>query len=124
MGESHFRHVNVSPGSAPTFAVAVELAPRPAAPLPYEADGQSDLARKVSIVARGPGCGVTVQLPESDRYLTSKAGPHVRRGAAVGGRAAEEIISGDVSSKPLTGEIPCGRPCRHRVRATSRVGQL
>src|SRR3989442_1589072 len=115
MGESPFRHVNVSPGSAPTFAVPVELAPRPAAPLPHEADGQSDLARKVSIVARRQGFGVTVQLPESDRYLTSKAGPQVRRVAAMGGRAAEEIISGDVSSKPMTGEIPCWRPGRHRV---------
>jgi cell division protease FtsH len=59
---------------------------------------KSDPVHKVSIVARGQALGVTVQLPTRDRYLTSKSELQVRMVAAMGGRAAEEIIFGDVTT--------------------------
>jgi len=59
---------------------------------------QSDPVHKVSIVSRGQALGVTVQLPTHDRYLTSKSELLARMAAAMGGRAAEEIIFGDVTT--------------------------
>jgi len=49
---------------------------------------------KVSVVSRGQALGVTIQLPLKDRYLTSKSELLARMAAAMGGRAAEEIIFG------------------------------
>jgi cell division protease FtsH len=59
---------------------------------------RSDPVHKVSIVARGQALGVTVQLPKRDRYLTSKSELQARMVAAMGGRAAEEIIFADATT--------------------------
>jgi cell division protease FtsH len=58
----------------------------------------ADPVRKVSIVPRGRALGVTFQSPETDRYGYSA---HYLRGrivGALGGRAAEEIVLGDVTT--------------------------
>jgi cell division protease FtsH len=49
-------------------------------------------------VSRGQALGVTVQLPKRDRYLTSKSELQARMVAAMGGRAAEEIIFADATT--------------------------
>jgi cell division protease FtsH len=59
---------------------------------------KSDPVHKVSVVSRGQALGVTIQLPVKDRYLTSKSELQARMAAAMGGRAAEEIIFGDVTT--------------------------
>ena len=59
---------------------------------------KSDPVHKVSVVSRGQALGVTIQLPLKDRYLTSKSELVARMAAAMGGRAAEEIIFGDVTT--------------------------
>jgi cell division protease FtsH len=59
---------------------------------------KSDPVHKVSVVSRGQALGVTIQLPLKDRYLTSKSELSARMAAAMGGRAAEEIIFGDVTT--------------------------
>jgi cell division protease FtsH len=59
---------------------------------------KSDPVHKVSVVSRGQALGVTIQLPVKDRYLTSKSELRARMAAAMGGRAAEEIIFGDVTT--------------------------
>src|SRR3989440_783811 len=59
---------------------------------------KSDPVHKVSVVSRGQALGVTIQLPLKDRYLTSKSELNARMAAAMGGRAAEEIIFGDVTT--------------------------
>jgi cell division protease FtsH len=59
---------------------------------------KSDPVHKVSVVSRGQALGVTIQLPLRDRYLTSKSELIARMAAAMGGRAAEEIIFGDVTT--------------------------
>jgi len=59
---------------------------------------KSDPVHKVSVISRGQALGVTIQLPLKDRYLTSKSELMARMGAAMGGRAAEEIIFGDVTT--------------------------
>jgi len=59
---------------------------------------KSDPVHKVSVISRGQALGVTIQLPLKDRYLTSKSELIARMAAAMGGRAAEEIIFGDVTT--------------------------
>src|SRR5438552_1521981 len=59
---------------------------------------KSDPVHKVSVISRGQALGITIQLPLKDRYLTSKSELMARMAAAMGGRAAEEIIFGDVTT--------------------------
>jgi len=59
---------------------------------------KSDPVHKVSVISRGQALGITIQLPLKDRYLTSKSELMARMSAAMGGRAAEEIIFGDVTT--------------------------
>lgn len=58
----------------------------------------ADPVRKVSIIPRGRALGVTFQAPSTDRYGYDAAYLHGRIIGALGGRAAEEIIYGDVTT--------------------------
>jgi cell division protease FtsH len=58
----------------------------------------ADPVRKVSIVPRGRALGVTFQSPSSDRYGYGKDYLRGRIVGALGGRAAEQIIYGDVTT--------------------------
>ncbi len=64
--------------------------------LPY-----ADPVHKVSIVPRGTAAlGVTIQAPLEDRYLFTEAELRDRITTLLGGRAAEEVIYGQVSTGP------------------------
>jgi len=58
----------------------------------------ADPVRKVSIVPRGRALGVTFQSPEADRYGYGASYLRGRITGALGGRAAEEIVYGDVTT--------------------------
>ncbi len=58
----------------------------------------ADPVRKVSIVPRGRALGVTFQAPESDRYGYDARYLKGKIVGALGGRAAEEIIYGNVTT--------------------------
>ena len=59
----------------------------------------ADEVQKVSIVPRGIGAlGYTLQMPLEDRYLMSKTELLGKIKGLLGGRAAEEIIFGDIST--------------------------
>jgi cell division protease FtsH len=58
----------------------------------------ADPVRKVSIVPRGRALGVTFQSPETDKYGYDKTYLRGRIIGALGGRAAEQIIYGDVTT--------------------------
>jgi cell division protease FtsH len=58
----------------------------------------ADPVRKVSIVPRGRALGVTFQSPSADRYGYGADYLRGRIVGALGGRAAEEIIYGDVTT--------------------------
>ena len=58
----------------------------------------ADPVRKVSIIPRGRALGVTFQAPSTDRYGYDAAYLHGRIIGALGGRAAEEIVYGDVTT--------------------------
>jgi cell division protease FtsH len=57
-----------------------------------------DPVHKVSIVSRGMVAGYTMALPEEDRNLVSKAKYQDDLAFALGGRTAEELVFGDVTT--------------------------
>jgi cell division protease FtsH len=57
-----------------------------------------DHVHKVSIVGRGAALGLTLSLPEEDRYLLGREELHQRIAGIMGGRVAEELVFGDVTS--------------------------
>ena len=57
-----------------------------------------DPVHKVSIIGRGAALGLTLSLPEEDRYLLGKEEVQQRIAGIMGGRTAEEIVFGDVTS--------------------------
>jgi cell division protease FtsH len=58
----------------------------------------ADPVRKVSIIPRGKALGVTYQSPNEDRYGYLSEYLRGRIAGALGGRAAEELAFGDVST--------------------------
>jgi len=58
----------------------------------------ADPVRKISIIPRGHALGVTFQSPETDRYGYSESYLLGRLAGALGGRAAEQLVYGEVST--------------------------
>jgi cell division protease FtsH len=58
----------------------------------------ADPVRKVSIVPRGRSLGVTFQSPDIERYGYDVAYLRGRITGALGGRAAEELVYGDITT--------------------------
>ncbi len=54
--------------------------------------------QKVTIIPRGQAAGYSWQVPEEDRTLQAKEDFMARIAVALGGRVAEEIVIGDISS--------------------------
>ncbi len=59
---------------------------------------EADPLYKVSIVPRGRALGGTQQLPEEDRHTLPEAYLHDRLAVMLGGRVAERVLIGNVSS--------------------------
>ncbi len=59
---------------------------------------KADPATKVSIVSRGMALGYTMNLPEDDRYLQAKSKFEDEIAAALAGRAAEELVFGEITT--------------------------
>ena len=58
----------------------------------------ADPVRKVSIIPRGQALGVTLQAPPTDRYGYTERYLRGRIVGALAGRAAEQLVLGDVST--------------------------
>ena len=58
----------------------------------------ADPVRKVSIIPRGQALGVTFSAPDADRFNFDEAYLLARIKVALGGRAAEEIVLGDLTT--------------------------
>jgi cell division protease FtsH len=59
---------------------------------------KADPVHKVSIISRGMALGWTMQLPTEDRYLVSRSELQDQLAVMLGGRVAEEITFGDMTS--------------------------
>ena len=55
-----------------------------------------DPVYKVTILPRGMSLGYTISLPENDKYMTSRQEMLNRMTQALGGRAAEELVIGEI----------------------------
>ncbi len=58
----------------------------------------ADPVRKITILPRGMALGVTWSMPEDDKYLQSKEELIARMIVMLGGRAAEEIVFGRITT--------------------------
>src|SRR5262249_19382915 len=58
----------------------------------------ADPVRKVSIIPRGLALGVTFAAPDTDRYNYREPEVYAKIKVALGGRAAEEVVFGEISS--------------------------
>jgi cell division protease FtsH len=59
---------------------------------------EADPLHKVTIIPRGQALGATMQLPEKDRYTESRSKLIKMLTGLMGGRGAEEIVFGDVTT--------------------------
>ncbi len=57
-----------------------------------------DPVHQITIVPRGPAGGMTISLPVEDKSYLSRTELNERIAACLGGRAAEELVLGDVST--------------------------
>src|SRR5205085_2561097 len=58
----------------------------------------ADPVRKISIIPRGLALGVTFSAPDADRFNYSEEELRAKIKVALGGRAAEEVIFGDLTT--------------------------
>ena len=58
----------------------------------------ADPVRKVSIIPRGQALGVTLATPESDRFNYARDELIAKIKVALGGRAAEKVVFGDITT--------------------------
>ena len=59
---------------------------------------EADPVRRVTVIPRGQALGVTLSVPEDDRYNYNEAYLRARIVNALGGRAAEQIVYGSVTT--------------------------
>lgn len=57
-----------------------------------------DIVHRISVVSRGMALGYNIQLPEKDKYLQKKSELMNRISSLLGGRAAEEVLIGEIST--------------------------
>jgi len=70
---------------------------------------EHDPVYKVTIIPRGRALGVTMFLPEADRYSTSKRQLESRIATLFGGRVAEELVFGAdavTTAHPMISSVP------------------
>ncbi len=58
----------------------------------------TDPVHKISIISRGQALGYTISLPTEDKFLTSRAELTDTMAMTLGGRAAEEIVFGEITT--------------------------
>ena len=58
----------------------------------------ADPVHKISVVSRGQALGYTISMPTEDHFLTTKAQLEDQMAMTLGGRAAEEIVFGEITT--------------------------
>jgi cell division protease FtsH len=53
---------------------------------------------KISIISRGQALGYTISMPQEDKFLTTRAELYDTMAMTLGGRAAEEIVFGEITT--------------------------
>lgn len=88
----------------------------------------SDKVHKVSIIPRGIGAlGYTIQRPTEDRYLMSREELEVKMAVLLGGRAAEQLVFGEISTgaaDDLVRTTNIARAMATRYAMVPKLGQV
>jgi cell division protease FtsH len=88
----------------------------------------TDPVQKISIIPRGiAALGYTMQVPTEDRYLMTKSELLNRIASLLGGRAAEEIVFGDISTgahNDLSKATDIARSMVKEYGMSEKVGQV
>jgi cell division protease FtsH len=58
----------------------------------------ADPVHKISVVSRGQALGYTISMPSEDKFLTTKAQLEDVMAMSLGGRAAEELVFGEITT--------------------------
>jgi len=58
----------------------------------------TDPVHKISVISRGQALGYTISLPTEDKFLTTRAELQDTMAMTLGGRAAEELVFGEVTT--------------------------
>ena len=58
----------------------------------------ADPVHKISVISRGQALGYTISMPQEDRFLTTRAELQDTMAMTLGGRAAEEIVFGEITT--------------------------
>src|SRR5438270_10296874 len=58
----------------------------------------ADPVHKISVVSRGQALGYTISMPTEDKFLTTKAQLEDVMAMTLGGRAAEELVFGEITT--------------------------
>jgi cell division protease FtsH len=58
----------------------------------------ADPVHKISVISRGQALGYTISLPQEDKFLTTRAELADTMAMTLGGRAAEEIVFGEITT--------------------------
>src|SRR3954464_6582967 len=58
----------------------------------------SDPVHKISVIGRGQALGYTISMPQEDRFLTTRAELEDTMAMTLGGRAAEELVFGEITT--------------------------
>jgi cell division protease FtsH len=58
----------------------------------------TDPVHKISVISRGQALGYTISLPTEDKFLTTRAELNDTMAMTLGGRAAEELVFGEVTT--------------------------
>ncbi len=58
----------------------------------------ADPVHKISVIGRGQALGYTISLPSEDKFLTTRAELTDNMSMTLGGRAAEEIVFGEITT--------------------------
>jgi cell division protease FtsH len=87
----------------------------------------TDPVQKITVIPRGiAALGYTMQVPTEDRFLMSKTELENKVATLLGGRAAEEVVSGDISTGAHNDLSRATDIARSMVKeyGMSRVGQV
>ena len=76
---------------------------------------EADPVQKVTIVPHGQALGVTEQVPGEDRHNWSQSYLYARLAVMLGGRTAEEIVFGDVTTGAENDLLEATRLARRMV---------
>src|ERR1700678_112121 len=58
----------------------------------------SNRVHKISVISRGQALGYTISMPQEDRFLTTRAELEDMMAMTLGGRAAEELVFGEITT--------------------------